>query len=576
MAHKIKGIVGSRGIAVAPVYLVEKKALVIPEKKITDVDAEIKKLEESYVAINAALTKIQEDVLQKQGADKAAIFEAHLLILNDAMMRNEIIAEIEAKNNLAFSISKVIMKHYLDFKNMEDSYFRERADDVKDIGNRWLHIVLNIPQIDLSTINKAVIIVAEDLTPSETIQLKPEFIQGIVCATGGATSHAAFLASNLKIPALLGVGIDALHKLEHAAWIALDGTTGYIHYGIAPAEIKQWQDKKIVYEKKQQELIVFLDRPTVSADKVKFEVEANIGGPGDLMAVKENGAEGVGLFRTEFLYMDNDHFPTENEQYEEYARILHTLAPAKVICRTLDIGGDKQLSYYKFAEELNPFLGQRAIRFGLAYREILITQMKALIRAGTKNNLWIMFPMVATIEEIITARKLAYEARAALAAAKIPVPKELKIGMMLEIPASVLLIDQFSKYVDFFSIGTNDLIQYTYAADRMNAAVSYLYQPLDPGILRFLHMAISGAKRNKKPIGMCGAVAADPLVIPLLVAMGLEMFSVSPTAVLNTRKIISETNQAFLKPLLPDILALETSAEVRAFLEERGVYENIL
>ena len=215
MAHKIKGIIGSRGIAVAPVYLVEKKALVIPEKKITDVDAEMKKLEESYVAINAALTKIQEDVLQKQGADKAAIFEAHLLILNDAMMKNEIIAEIEAKNNLAFSISKVIMKHYLDFKNMEDSYFRERADDVKDIGNRWLHIVLNIPQIDLSTINKAVIIVAEDLTPSETIQLKPEFIQGIVCATGGATSHAAFLASNLKIPALLGIGVDALHQLEH-------------------------------------------------------------------------------------------------------------------------------------------------------------------------------------------------------------------------------------------------------------------------------------------------------------------------------------------------------------------------
>ena len=575
MAQQIKGIIGSRGIAVAPLYLIQKKTLVIPNHKITNVSSEINQLEHSYDEINQILKEIKADVLKRQGADKAAIFEAHLMILNDPSMKSEIITEIEAGNNLAASIAKITTKYYDTFRNMEDTYFQERAADVKDIANRWLHLVLNVPQIDLSKINQEVIVVAVDLTPSETIQLKPEFIKGIVCAEGGATSHAAFLASNLKIPAILGIG-SAIDKLQHQQWVVLDGLVGHILYDISEAQIAEWQKKKVQYEKTQQELIIFRDRPTLSADKIKFEVEANIGGPDDLAALKENGAEGVGLFRTEFLYMDNDHFPTEEEQYREYSQILRAVAPHKVICRTLDIGGDKQLSYYKFREELNPFLGERAIRFGLAHQKVLMTQLKALIRAGTAGNLWIMFPMIATIKEIIAAKKIAYAAKAELEAANIATPKTLKIGMMIEIPSSVLLIEQFSQHVDFFSIGTNDLIQYTYAADRMNPAVSYLYQPLDPGILRFINMAVTAARKNNKPIGMCGAVAGDPLVVPLLVGMGLEMFSVSPNSVLSTRKIISETNQTKVKPLLNDIFALETGEAVQAFLTKKGLYENIL
>ncbi len=570
MTIKINGIPASPGIAVAKVFLFEEKEINVIRNKIKkeEVENEIKLFEKSLLDSIEDLNKLKHIALERLGQEKAAIFDAHIEIINDPSIKNEVLEIIKTDFvNAAFAFEKVMNKYINIFSSMDDEYFKERANDIKDVGDRILKHLLGIEIVDLASIDKPTIIVAHDLTPSQTIQLDPKYVKGFICEMGGATSHAAILARSLSIPAVLGAK-DILEKANHLEDIVIDGSDGNVIIKPSDDEIKLWEKKVEDYNKSLLALEKFKTLKTISKDNKHFEIEANIGSPKDVKKALENGAEGIGLFRTEFLYMDNDHFPTEDEQYEEYKTVLEQIKDNKVIIRTLDIGGDKHLKYFNFPKELNPFLGNRAIRFCLDHEEIFITQIRALLRASIHGNLWIMFPMIATLNEFRQAKNILLEQEKLLKKEGYEISNNFKVGMMIEIPSSAILADQFAKEVDFFSIGTNDLIQYTMASDRMNESVAYLYQPLNPAILRIIKMAIDGAHSQGKPIGMCGEVAGHPKAIELLVGMGLDMFSMSSPSIPKSREIISKVDSTEAKKLVDKAISFKTVEEVREIIKK--------
>ncbi|UNF61238.1 phosphoenolpyruvate--protein phosphotransferase [Spiroplasma poulsonii] len=488
------------------------------------------------------ILKITRNCLRKLGAEKAAwIFRSHSQILQDPAMIDEAKKMINNdKNNAAYAIHTVAQKFITIFAGMEDPYFKERAADIKDVTDRLIKYILNVPVLDLATINEEVIIVAEDLTPSQTAQLDPKFAKGFSCDMGGRTSHAAIMARSLEIPAMLNLCV-------------INGCGGQT-------------DK---FFQLQQELLAFKDKPTVSKDGYqKFVLEGNIGAPKDVQGVLDNGGQGIGLFRSEFLYMDNDHFPTEDEQYKAYKGVLEGMQNRPVIIRTLDIGGDKKLSYFKFPEEMNPFLGYRAIRLCLDKTDVFRTQLRALLRASVHGKLGIMFPMIATIDEFKAAKEITLEEKANLIKAGHQVVDNIEIGMMMEIPSAAMLADQFAKHADFFSIGTNDLIQYTMAADRMSQFVAYLYQPYNPSILRLIKTIIDGAHKEGKWVGMCGEMAGEEQAIPLLMGMKLDYFSMSATSILNARQVISKLEVPAMEQLVAKALTCQTAEEVLALVQK--------
>ncbi|AHF58245.1 phosphoenolpyruvate--protein phosphotransferase [Spiroplasma eriocheiris] len=569
MSNKIKGIGSSNGIAIAKVFKLEEPRLNIEKTTIDNVDDEIKLLDQAIIKAKGDIEKLQKIALEKLGAEKAAIFEAHGQILQDPVMLDEAKGIINnEKLNAAYAIDNVAKKYIAMFSEMDDPYFKERASDIKDVTDRLVKYILDVPVLDLATINEEVIIVANDLTPSQTAQLDPQYAKGFACDMGGRTSHAAIMARSLEIPAVLGLkNITTL--AHHGDDIIIDGTTGEVILKPEPNEIKEWTDKKAAFIKKQQELLTFKDKPTVSKDGFKgFTLEGNIGSPKDVQGVLDNGGEGVGLFRSEFLYMDNDHFPTEDEQFVAYKAALEGMQGRPVIIRTLDIGGDKKLSYFEFPEEMNPFLGYRAIRLCLDREDVFRTQLRALLRASAFGKLGIMFPMIATIDEFKKAKAITLEEKANLLKEGHKVADNVEIGMMMEVPAAAVLADQFAKHADFFSIGTNDLIQYTMAADRMSQFVSYLYQPYNPSILRLLKTIIDGAHKEGKWVGMCGEMAGEPLAIPILMGMKLDYFSMSATSILRARSIISKLDTNEMAKLAETVLSCETSEEVINLVEK--------
>lgn len=563
MSKLIKGIAASDGVAIAKAYLLVEPDLTFDKnEKVTDVEGEVAKLNNAIEASKVELTKIRNNAEVQLGADKAAIFDAHLLVLDDPELIQPIQDKIKNENaNAATALTDVTTQFVTIFESMDNEYMKERAADIRDVSKRVLSHILGIELPNPSMIDESVVIVGNDLTPSDTAQLNKEFVQGFATNIGGRTSHSAIMSRSLEIPAIVGTK-SITQEVKQGDMIIVDGLNGDVIVNPTEDELIAYQDKRERYFADKKELQKLRDADTVTVDGVHAELAANIGTPNDLPGVIENGAQGIGLYRTEFLYMGRDQMPTEEEQFEAYKEVLEAMNGKRVVVRTLDIGGDKELSYLNLPEEMNPFLGYRAIRLCLAQQDIFRPQLRALLRASVYGKLNIMFPMVATINEFREAKAILLEEKENLKNEGHDISDDIELGIMVEIPATAALADVFAKEVDFFSIGTNDLIQYTLAADRMSERVSYLYQPYNPSILRLVKQVIEASHKEGKWTGMCGEMAGDETAIPLLLGLGLDEFSMSATSILKARRQINGLSKNEMTELANRAVDCATQEEV--------------
>ncbi|MGY3481265.1 MULTISPECIES: phosphoenolpyruvate--protein phosphotransferase [Staphylococcus] len=563
MSNYINGIAASDGVAIAKAYLLVEPDLSYDSEKIQDVDAEIAKFQNAIDTSKVELTKIRNNAEKNLGADKAAIFDAHLLVLDDPELIQPIEDKIKNEQvNAPTALSDVTGQFITIFEAMDNEYMKERAADIRDVSKRVLAHILGVELPNPSMIDESVVIIGNDLTPSDTAQLNKEFVQGFVTNIGGRTSHSAIMSRSLEIAAVVGTK-SITQEVKQGDMIIVDGLTGEVIIDPTEDEVIAYQNKRERFFEDKKELQKLRDEETTTVDGVHAELAANIGTPNDLKGVIENGAEGVGLYRTEFLYMGRDEMPTEDEQFEAYKKVLETMEDKRVVVRTLDIGGDKELPYLNLPEEMNPFLGYRAIRLCLDQPEIFRPQLRALLRASVYGKLNIMFPMVATIKEFRDAKALLLEEKENLTNEGIEVSDDIEVGIMVEIPSTAALADIFAKEVDFFSIGTNDLIQYTMAADRMSERVSYLYQPYNPAILRLVQQVINASHKEGKWTGMCGEMAGDEIAIPLLLGLGLDEFSMSATSILKARRQIKGLSKNEMEELAQKAINCATSEEVQ-------------
>ncbi len=563
MSKLIKGIAASDGVAIAKAYLLVEPDLTFDKnEKVTDVEGEVAKFNSAIEASKVELTKIRNNAEVQLGADKAAIFDAHLLVLDDPELIQPIQDKIKNENaNAATALTDVTTQFVTIFESMDNEYMKERAADIRDVSKRVLSHILGVELPNPSMIDESVVIVGNDLTPSDTAQLNKEFVQGFATNIGGRTSHSAIMSRSLEIPAIVGTK-SITQEVKQGDMIIVDGLNGDVIVNPTEDELIAYQDKRERYFADKKELQKLRDADTVTVDGVHAELAANIGTPNDLPGVIENGAQGIGLYRTEFLYMGRDQMPTEGEQFEAYKEVLEAMDGKRVVVRTLDIGGDKELSYLNLPEEMNPFLGYRAIRLCLAQQDIFRPQLRALLRASVYGKLNIMFPMVATINEFREAKAILLEEKENLKNEGHDISDDIELGIMVEIPATAALADVFAKEVDFFSIGTNDLIQYTLAADRMSERVSYLYQPYNPSILRLVKQVIEASHKEGKWTGMCGEMAGDETAIPLLLGLGLDEFSMSATSILKARRHINGLSKNEMTELANRAVDCATQEEV--------------
>ena len=547
MTKMLKGIAASDGVAVAKAYLLVQPDLSFETVTVEDISAEEARLDAALAASQDELSVIREKAVESLGEEAAAVFDAHLMVLADPEMTGQIKETIRAKQvNAEAALTEVTNMFIAIFESMDDNpYMQERAADIRDVTKRVLANLLGKKLPNPATIDEESIIVAHDLTPSDTAQLNKKFVKAFVTDIGGRTSHSAIMARTLEIAAVLGTN-NITELVKDGDILAVSGITGEVVINPTEEQIAEFKAAGEAYAKQKAEWAQLKDAPTVTADGKHFELAANIGTPKDVEGVNDNGAEAVGLYRTEFLYMDSQDFPTEEDQYEAYKAVLEGMNGKPVFVRTMDIGGDKELPYFDLPKEMNPFLGYRALRISISEtgNQMFRTQLRALLRASVHGKLRIMFPMVALLTEFRTAKGILEEEKAKLVAEGVAVADDIEVGIMIEIPAAAMLADQFAKEVDFFSIGTNDLIQYTMAADRMNEQVSYLYQPYNPSILRLINNVIKAAHAEGKWAGMCGEMAGDQTAVPLLVGMGLDEFSMSATSILRTRSLMKKLDTA--------------------------------
>jgi phosphoenolpyruvate-protein phosphotransferase (PTS system enzyme I) len=560
----LNGIAASNGIAIAKAYRLVEPDLSFEKVTVEDSAAEIDRFRQAMAQSKSELEAIRDRAKIDLGADKAAIFEAHLLVLSDPELNAPIEDKIKSENvNAETALKETADMFIMMFEQMDNEYMKERAADIRDVTKRVLSHLLGVHIVNPSMIAEEVIIVAEDLTPSDTAQLNRQFVKGFTTNIGGRTSHSAIMARSMEIPAVVGTK-TATEEINNGDLVVVDGLKGEVHINPTPELVEQYRKTHEDYELQKAEWAKLVNEPTVSADDHHVELAANIGTPKDLKGVTENGGEGVGLYRTEFLYMGRDQLPTEEEQFEAYKAVLEGMSGKPVVVRTLDIGGDKELPYLELPKELNPFLGFRAIRLCLEEQDIFRTQLRALLRASSYGNLKIMFPMIATLDEFREAKAILEEEKQKLISENQKVAEHIELGIMVEIPSTAVLADQFAKEVDFFSIGTNDLIQYTMAADRMNQRVSYLYQPYNPSILRLVKMVIDAAHAEGKWAGMCGEMAGDETAIPVLLGLGLDEFSMSATSILKARSLIRNLKKSDMEKLAQEVLNMQTTDQVIA------------
>ncbi|CAM3337423.1 phosphoenolpyruvate--protein phosphotransferase [Vagococcus fessus] len=569
MSELLKGIAASDGVAVAKAYMLVQPDLTFAKKTVEDSEGEVARLADALAKSTEELQAIRNKAAETLGEEEAQVFDAHLMVLSDPEMIGSIESSIRDNKINAESGLKEVTDMFIGmFEAMEDNpYMQERAADIKDVTKRVLSHLLGVKLPNPSMIDEEVVVVAHDLTPSDTAQLDRRYVKAFVTDIGGRTSHSAIMARSLEIPAIVGT-MEITSKVEDGTMLAVNGIDGETF-------INPTDEEKAAVAKKGEEFAALKaewdklkDAQTVTADGKHIELAANIGTPKDLDGVNGNGAEAVGLYRTEFLYMDSPDFPTEDAQYEAYKAVLEGMNGKPVVVRTMDIGGDKELPYLTLPHEMNPFLGYRAIRICLAEDAMFRTQLRALLRASVHGQLRIMFPMIATLPEFRSAKAMLEEEKAKLVSEGVAVAEDIQVGIMIEIPAAAVIADKFAKEVDFFSVGTNDLIQYTMAADRMNERVSYLYQPYNPAILRLLKNVIDAAHAEGKWAGMCGEMAGDQTAVPLLVGLGLDEFSMSATSVLKTRSLMKRLDSAKMAELADKAInECDTADEVVALVE---------
>ena len=543
----LKGIAASDGVAVAKAYLLVQPDLSFNKTSVEDTDAEATRLDDALAKSTEELQAIRDKAAQSLGEAEAQVFDAHLMVLSDPEMVGQIKQNIQDNKVNAEAALKEVTDMYIGmFEAMDDNaYMQERAADIRDVAKRILAHLLGVTLPNPSMINEEVIVVAHDLTPSDTAQLDRTYVKAFVTDIGGRTSHSAIMARSLEIPAIVGTK-EITDKVKAGDILAVNGIIGDVIIDPTDAEKSEFEAEAKAYADQKAEWDKLKNAETVTADGKHVELAANIGTPKDLEGVHKNGGEAVGLYRTEFLYMDSSDFPTEEDQYQAYKAVLEGMEGKPVVVRTMDIGGDKELPYLTLPHEMNPFLGYRALRISLSELGdgMFRTQMRALLRASVHGNLRIMFPMVATLKEFRAAKAIFEDEKQKLVNEGVEVSNDIQVGIMIEIPAAAVLADKFAKEVDFFSVGTNDLIQYTMAADRMNEQVSYLYQPYNPSILRLINNVIKAAHAEGKWAGMCGEMAGDQTAVPLLVGMGLDEFSMSATSVLRTRSLMKKLDTA--------------------------------
>lgn len=563
----IKGIGASSGIAIAKAYKLVMPDLTVTKVTVEDAEAEIKKFDDAMSQTAKELESIKEAAAKNLSAEEAAVFDAHALVLQDPELKTQVEDKIRnEKINADAALDEVANTFIAMFESMDDDYFRERAADIKDVSRRLLANLLGKSLPNPALIDEEVVIIADDLTPSDTAQLNKNLVRGFATNIGGRTSHSAIMARSLEIPAVVSCK-TITDETNDADMVVLDGEAGIVIINPSDDEIKEYQAKREAFIAYKEELKKMKNEKSVTLDDHHVELVANIGSPKDIQGVLDNGGEGVGLFRTEFLYMESAQLPTEEEQFNVYKEVLEGLEGKPAVVRTLDIGGDKEIEAIDLPKEMNPFLGVRAVRLCFQREDIFRVQLRALLRASVYGDLRIMFPMIAALSEFRKAKGILLEEKEKLIAEGIAVSDSIQVGIMIEIPAAAVLADQFAKEVDFFSIGTNDLIQYTFAADRMSSGVSYLYQPFNPSILRLVKHVIDSAHKEGKWAGMCGEMAGEPLAAPLLLGLGLDEFSMSATSILAQRKFIRSLSQAEMAELANKAINCGTMEEVVALVE---------
>ena len=566
----LDGIAASPGIAIGKLLIKQEKEIEIEKENIADdqVEQEVEKLHQALEESKKSLEKLKEETAEKLGPEKAEIFEAHLMILDDP----EVIPAFENKIkdnklNAAAAVKEVIDEFAAMFAAMDDEYLRERGSDIKDVGMRVIKSLLGIEDI-ADKMEDEVIIVAEDLTPSDTAQLDTDKVMAFVTRDGSRTSHSAIMARSLGIPSVVGVGSELIEKAENDKKIIVDGNSGKVYFDPDQATLDEYEKKLEEYKAEQERLKAFKDKKAETKDGHQVEVVGNMGNLKDVDPILTNGGEGVGLFRSEFLYMDRSELPTEEEQFEVYKEVAEKMGDKPVVIRTLDVGGDKELPYLDFPEEMNPFLGYRAIRVCLERDDIFKPQLRALLRAGSYGNLKIMFPMISSLAELKAAKAKVEEVKTELKEEGKEYNEDIDLGMMIEIPAAVMIADKLAKEVDFFSIGTNDLIQYTVAVDRMNEQIAEMHTPYHPAVLRLVKKTIEAAHAEDIWVGMCGEAAGEELLLPFLLGAGLDEFSMSAVSILKIKEILTKWSFAEAEKESEKILELGTAAEVREYLNK--------
>jgi len=562
MALFLNGIAASTGIAFGKAYKLTEPGLSFKKIVIENIEQELTKLHTSIEYARNELQHIRKRTAIELGEENAAIFDAHLLVLKDPELITLIEKKISSEKMNAEAALFDVSKGYVEkFEQLENQYMKERATDIKDVTKRVLAHLLAKPLPNPNIITDETILIADDLTPSETAQMNKRYVKGFVTDIGGPTSHSVIMAKSMEIPAIVGTK-NASTLIKNGDEIIVDGVKGQVWINPSEEIRQRYKQQLRAIQAKRIEWSLLKEEATVTKDHHQIALAGNISSPEDTKQVLANGGEGIGLYRTEFLYMERNSLPTEEEQFEAYKAVLDDMDGKPVIIRTLDIGADKQLTYWKLPKEMNPFLGLRAIRLALHKQEVFRTQLRALLRASTYGQLKIMFPMIATVEEFRQAKKILLEEKASLKAQGIPIEDHLEVGIMIEIPATAMLADIFAKEVDFFSIGTNDLIQYTFAADRMNEQVSYLYQPYHPAILRLIKLMIDAGHNEGKWVGLCGEMAGDPIAIPLLLGLGLDEFSMNASSILPARSQLKKLSKHEMENLAKQAILQKTADEV--------------
>ncbi|WFA08405.1 phosphoenolpyruvate--protein phosphotransferase [Tissierella sp. Yu-01] len=564
----MKGIGTSPGIGIGKVFIYKTPDIKVIQRKIEDKEAEIKRLDKGILETSKEIDILHDLALKNMGKNEADIFTAHKMILEDPEFYLAVKEKINIdKINCEFAVKEVSETFISMFENIEDEYLKARAADIKDVTTRLLRVLLGIEADDLLSISEKSIIIAEDLTPSDTAQINKEMASGIVTEFGGRTSHTAIMARTMEIPAIAGVK-DILKEVIHGDLMIIDGSNGEITINPTKDTIHMFENRIKESKEAKKKLQTLKGQETISKDGHKVELAGNIGTPKDIEKVLENDGEGVGLYRTEFLFMDRERIPTEEEQFQAYKIVAEKLDKRPLIIRTLDVGGDKEIPYLNLPKEMNPFLGYRAIRLCLDRKDIFRPQLRAILRASAYGNIKIMFPMISSIQEVREAKSAVEEIKEELRRENILFDESIEIGIMVEIPSVAIHSRIFAKEVDFFSIGTNDLVQYTLAVDRGNQNIANLYSHYHPAVLNLIRMTIENGHKEGIWVGMCGEAAGDEKLIPILLAMGLDEFSMSASSILKARYLIKNTSKKEVESKLDEILSLPTADDVERFISK--------